>query len=129
VSSCWAVRVSLSAGTLSRVTASGVSRLAHRAGSAAFLAPDTDSSPASACPPWMRSLSIRLRLVFVGRQGAHGQCVDLGVHAVAQRGIDELVPGDAAFAFEGRADDDGFEVGTVASDGDVIAGQVVGNVL
>src|SRR5690606_3248569 len=116
-------------GTLSSTTVSAVSRLAHRMGRAAFLAPETEISPFRRWPPEMRNLSIRIGLVFVGSQGAHGQGVDLGLHAVAQGLVDQLVAGDQALARNGGADDQRLEMRAVAIDVQVVAGQVVGNVL
>src|SRR5690606_6919560 len=104
-------------------------RLAHRMGSAAFLAPDTVISPLRRLPPTIWSLSIRVRLVFGRRQGAHGQCVDLGLHALAQRAVHQLVAGDKALALEGGADDQCFEVGAVALNLKMLAGKMVGDVL
>src|SRR3546814_3720447 len=85
------VPMSFRSGTFCSVMESAVSRLAHRIGSAAFLAPDTVISPFRRLPPMIWSLSIRVRLVFGGRQGAHGQGVDFGFHAFAQRAIYQLV--------------------------------------
>src|SRR5690606_32246381 len=100
------VRMSLSAGTFSRCTGSAVSRAAHRMGRAAFLAPEMAISPCRGCPPVIWSLSIRIRFVFVRGQGAHGQCVDFLFHAVSQGGVDTLMAGDTALAFEFGADDE-----------------------
>ncbi|CFN70142.1 Uncharacterised protein [Bordetella pertussis] len=52
------VEVSFSCGTLPSTSGSAVSRLAHRMGRAAFLAPETVTSPRRGEPPVMRSLSI-----------------------------------------------------------------------
>src|SRR5690606_35092361 len=121
------VPMSRRSGTLSRVSVSAVSRPAHRMGSAAFLAPEITTSPSSAVPPSMRSLSIQGGLVFGRRQGAHRQGMDLGLHAVAQRAIDRLVARQRALALEGAADDQGLEVCAVPVDFEVVAVEVLGD--
>src|SRR5690606_10381330 len=123
------VSMSRRRGTLSRYTVSAVSRLAHRMGRAAFLAPETVISPFRRCPPVMRNLSIRIGLVFVGGKRAHGQGVDFGFHPVAQGFVNQLVTRNQAFAFKGGADDQGLKVRTIALHLQVFTGQVVGNVL
>src|SRR5471030_1102156 len=63
----------------------------------------------------MRSLSMLcLSLEFVWGQGFHRQRVDFLAHAVAQRGVDQLVALDQTLADEGRRNDDGLEVLAVA---------------
>ncbi|MNY04170.1 hypothetical protein D3C86_1368290 [compost metagenome] len=66
------VRVSCRFGTLSMVMASAVSRLAHRIGSAAFLAPETRISPLSGPLPsiWNLSMLCRYSLCSVRRRDA-----------------------------------------------------------
>ena len=54
------VLTSCSWGTLSRVTGSAVSSAAHNSGKAAFLAPETSTSPCKVRPPRIRSLSISI---------------------------------------------------------------------
>jgi hypothetical protein len=49
--------------------------------------------------------------------------MNLGLHPIAQGGIDQLVPSDEPLAFEERADDDRLEMMTVAIDFEVVAGQ------
>src|SRR5690606_6972768 len=100
--------MSWGAGTLPSIRVSAASRLARSMGRAAFLAPDTVISPSRRWPPVMWSLSMRVRLVFVRGQRAHGQRVDLGFHAFTQGRIHQLVAGDQALALEGGADDEGF---------------------
>src|SRR3970040_605936 len=65
------------------------SSAAHIMGSAAFFAPEMATSPSSARPPVIRSLSTRIPLL--GRNRAHRQRVDLLAHALAQRRIHQLV--------------------------------------
>src|SRR5690606_9086928 len=117
------------AGTFSRVMSSLLSSEAHKMGKAAFLAPEMAISPSRRFPPVIDSLSIRIRSVFVGGKGAHRQRMNFCLHALAQRGIDQLVASDASLAFEGGADDKGFEMRAVAGDFDVVTGKVIGNVL
>src|SRR5690606_25059573 len=130
---CSSVRVvpmSRRAGTLSSSRGSAVSSDAQRIGRAAFLAPEMTTSPCSGRPPWISSLSIVLGgFVFGRRQGAHRQGMDFRAHAFAQRLVDSLVAGQRALALEDGADDQGLEVGAVAVDFKVFAGQVVGDVL
>src|SRR5262245_47992938 len=52
-----AVRTSASFGTLRSTLRSGVSSVANRSGSAAFLAPLTSTSPSRALPPWITIVS------------------------------------------------------------------------
>src|SRR5689334_21735095 len=95
------VATSFSSGTFVTRTGSGVSRAAVRIGSAAFFAPATRTSPESGVPPWMESFCMswgpRDRPVSSARgplvrgKGLHGQRVDLLAHAVAERGVDQLV--------------------------------------
>src|SRR3546814_3305939 len=80
-------------------------------------------------PPVMWSLSIRVGLVFGWGQCTHRQCVDFGLHAVAQRRIHQLVATNKPLAFKGRADDQGLEMCAVALDLELFAFQVVGNIL
>src|SRR5687768_8626437 len=106
------VDTSMSRGTLERMSGFAVRSAAHMIGSAAFFAPETATSPRSGRPPVMRSLSTGAPLL--GREGANGQRVDLFAHALAQRGIHELVALHAAAAGELARDDDGLEVLAVA---------------
>src|SRR5690606_5553926 len=113
------VDVSFRSGTLASTTGSADSSPAHSMGNAEFWAPEIVTSPCSGEPPVMRSLSMVSAAclgVFVGRKGTHGQCMDFSFHAVAQRGIDHLVPRDEALAFKGGADYDRIEVRAVALD-------------
>src|SRR5689334_14474008 len=114
-------------GTLARRSGSAVSSAAHMIGSAAFLAPETRASPSSARPPRMRSLSIGAP--FLGRERAHRQRVDLFAHALAERGIDELMALHAALPGELRRHDERLEMLPVADDLDVLAGEAVGDAL
>src|SRR5687768_4855173 len=115
-------------GTFSIVSASRESNDAQRIGSAAFFAPEIATSPCSAMPPSMTSLST-LRLPFFGRERLHRKRVDLLAHAVAERGVDELVLLHLALAAEERAHDDRFEVTAVACDLDVLAFETLFDVL
>jgi len=58
-SSASMVLMSLRCGTLPSRKGSAVSKLAVRIGSAAFLAPEMRTSPASGLPPWISSASIQ----------------------------------------------------------------------
>ena len=73
-------------------------------------------------------LVILLSLVFFRGERFHRQRVDLFAHAVAQRGVDDLVALDRALAREGRRDDDGLEVLAIAFDFEVGAFEAGGNV-
>jgi hypothetical protein len=91
-------------------------------GSAAFLAPEMSTSPSSATPPSMISLSTASSArPFFGRQRFHRQRVDFLAHALAQRAVHELVLAHLGQAPELRAHDDRLEVAAVACDFDVIA--------
>src|SRR3546814_19192003 len=85
------VPMSFRSGTFCSVMESAVSRLAHRIGSAAFLAPDTVISPFRGLPPMIWILSIRLRLVFGGRQGVPGTGVDFVFPEFAHSNIFKLL--------------------------------------
>src|SRR6185295_19638765 len=95
------VRTSFSRGTLVSVSGSGVSNAAHRIGSAAFLAPDARTSPESAYPPSIVSLSMRAVSPLLRSERLHRQCVNLLAHAVAERRIDELMLLNARESGEG----------------------------
>src|SRR5256712_13515886 len=82
------VLTSLRCGTLESVSSSLVSNPAHMSGSAAFFAPETRTSPESATPPWMMSLSIRPSL---GGKRAHRQRMNLPAPALPGRRINELM--------------------------------------
>jgi hypothetical protein len=69
----------------------------------------------------MISLSTRLRLPFFGRKRFHGERVDVLAHALAQRGIHELVLAHLGKPAELRAHDHRLEMTTVAGDFDVVA--------
>ena len=58
-----------------------------------------------------------------GRQRLHRQRVDLLAHAVAERGVDELVLLDARQARERVRDDHRLEMRAVAAHLDVLAGE------
>src|SRR5690606_29663062 len=123
------VPISRRRGTFSNVNFSAVSRLAHKMGRAAFLAPDMATSPCKGRPPRMRSLSIRFSLIFGGRQGAHGQRMNFRLHAIAQRGVYQLMAGDTALALKSGADDQRFKVRTVPHDVEHFAFKVISDVL
>src|SRR5687768_11396496 len=90
------VAMSMRRGTLLSASGFAVSSAAHMIGRAAFFAPDTAISPSSGRPPLMRSLSIGFPLLR--GEGAHRQRVDLLAHALAQRGVYQLVALHAAAA-------------------------------
>src|SRR3546814_2344117 len=90
LSSLSVVPMSFRAGTFCKVMVSAVSRLAHKIGRAAFLAPEIVTSPARREPPVMWSLSIRVGLVFGWGQCTHRQCVDFGLHARSEEHTSEL---------------------------------------
>src|SRR5262249_4592775 len=104
------VLTSFRCGTLPSCSGSRVSNAAHISGSAAFLAPETRTSPESGLPPSMTSLSIGL----LGRERAHRQRVYLLAHALAERGVHELVTLHPRFPAEGLAHDQRLEVLAVA---------------
>src|SRR2546425_12491445 len=98
------VRTSMSCGTLESRKGCSLSSAAHMIGSAAFFAPETRTSPSSGRPPRMRSLSTGAPLLR--RERAHRQRVDLLAHALAERGVDELVALHPAAAGEFGGDDE-----------------------
>jgi hypothetical protein len=51
------------------------------------------------------------------------------IHSIAQRAVDRLVAGERALPLEDAADDQGLEVGAVAVDFEVLAFEIVGDVL
>src|SRR5690625_1239971 len=109
------VSISRRLGTLCKLTASVLSRLAHRMGRAAFLAPEIVISPCRGLPPTMRSLSIPFSLVFLGGQHAHGQGVDLsGLNAPAKRLINALMAANAVQPLKLGADDGGLIMVSIA---------------
>src|SRR3954466_5673167 len=95
-------RPSMRPGTLASRSGFSLRSAAHMIGSAAFFAPEMRTSPSSGRPPVILSLSIRLPLL--GRERAHGQGVDFLAHALAQRGIYQLMALDAALAGERAGD-------------------------
>src|SRR5262245_675534 len=119
-SSLTMVLTSRRCGTFESVTSSSVSSAAHMSGSAAFFAPETRISPDRGTPPWMMSLSTRR---FLRGERAHRQRVDLLAHALAERGVDELVALDAALAAKRLADDERLEMLAVACDAHLAARQ------
>src|SRR5688572_17199565 len=103
------VVTSCKCGTLPMVTGPSASSVPARMGKVAFLAPEMRISPESGMPPVICSLSTRTSH-FVGGIGFKRQGVDFPAHARAQRGVDELVSGNATFAGEFRGDDHGLEM-------------------
>src|SRR5678815_3000595 len=114
------VRTSIRRGTFASLSVRSVSSAAHRIGRAAFFAPETRISPSRVRPPVIFSLSTGL-LPFLGGQGLHGKRMDLLAHAVAQRGVHQLVTLHAALAGERRRDDDRLEMLPVADHLEVLA--------
>src|SRR6185503_16770332 len=117
--SCSSVPTSRRRGTFDSRSGSSVSSAAHMMGSAAFLAPETLSSPESGRPPVMTSLSTALaalRRPLRGSKRHHRERVDFLAHAIAERRVDELVPLHAALALERRAHDQRLEMLAVAGD-------------
>src|SRR6266545_5836894 len=119
------VRTSFSRGTFVSTSGSRASSDAHRIGSAAFLAPDTRTVPASGRPPAIRSLSMRLGLRALrplrGRHRRHRQRMNLIAHALTESGVHELVTPDAGQAFELCRHDHRLEVLAVADDFEMLA--------
>src|SRR5690606_6223733 len=104
------VEMSLRCGRLESCSGPAVSRLAQRMGSAAFLAPEMATSPASGVPPLMISLSTSAAPVFrgpfLGREGLHRQRVQFAaVEMRLQHRIDALLALHAVLAGEFGADD------------------------
>src|SRR5882672_5067039 len=106
------VRTSISCGTLERRSGCALRSAAHMIGSAAFFAPETRTSPSSGRPPRMRSLSTGAP--FLRSERAHRKRVDLLAHALAERGIDQLVALHAAAAGKFRRNDERLEMLAVA---------------
>src|ERR671910_345671 len=98
-------------GTLPTETVPSASKVAARIGSAAFLAPEMRTSPASGAPPWICSLSTGAG--FLRGEHLHAQSVDLATHARAERAVHELMTLQGALALELRGDDDGFKMRVV----------------
>src|SRR5688572_11960660 len=115
------VETSMSRGTLESASGSSVSSAAHMIGSAAFFAPEMATSPSSGRPPLILSLSTRAPLL--GRERAHGKRVNFLPHALAERGVDELVTLHAAAAGERARDHEGLEMRSVAEHLHVLAGE------
>src|SRR5574340_141512 len=126
-SSASMVLMSLRCGTLPSFNGSAVSRLAVRIGSAAFLAPEMRTSPESGFPPWICRASMSALGPVFGGIGLHRQRVDLGVHAGAERVVDQAVLLDHVLAGKGRADDHRLEMLAVAVQFDVVARQLLGD--
>lgn len=105
---------------------------AHNIGSAAFLAPETRTSPESGTPPWITSLSTTVRRLLLsplfGRECTHRQGVNFLAHTFAKRAIDDLVLLDTILVAKLGADDDGLEVLTVTDDFDVFTDEIFQNV-
>src|SRR5262245_14850144 len=102
VSNAQAVATSRNSGTFSMRSASSVRIAAVRIGNAAFFAPEMPTSPSSALPPSMMSLSMVLRVMrwerllraflpLLGGIGLHRQRVDVRFHAIAERPVHALV--------------------------------------
>src|SRR5919204_481514 len=72
-------------------------------------------------PPGSRSLSTGAPLL--GREGAHGERVDLLAHALAERGVDQLVALHAVAAGEFIGNHERLEMLAVAQHLDVLAGE------
>src|SRR5204863_9561194 len=106
------VRTCISCGTLESRKGCALRSAAHMIGSAAFFAPETRTSPSSGRPPRMRSLSTGAPLLR--RERAHRERVDLLAHAIAERGVDELVALHPVAAGELLRDDERLEVLAVA---------------
>src|SRR5512135_2754704 len=90
-------------------------------GSTAFFAPEIATSPSSGKPPLMRSLSTGAPLR--GRERAHRQRVDLLAHALAERGVHQLVALHAAAPLELARHDERREMLTVTAHLEVLAGE------
>src|SRR3954468_10600141 len=121
------VRTSMSCGTLARRSGCSLSSAAHMIGNAAFLAPDTRTSPSSVRPPRMRSLSTGAPLL--GRQRAHGERMDFFAHALTERAIHQLMALHSIAPGELRRDDQRLEVLPVADHLDVLAAEPCFNAL
>src|SRR5256885_11230553 len=115
------VRTSMRCGTFDSRKGCAVRSAAHMIGSAAFLAPDTRTSPSSVRPPRMRSLSTGAPLL--GRQGAHGERMDFFAHALAERAIHQLMALHSIAPGELRRDDQRLEMLPVAAHLDVLAAE------
>src|SRR5262249_13348060 len=100
---------------------SGVSSAAHIMGSAAFFAPETYTCPSRGTPPRMRSLSSGAPLLR--RERAHRQRVDLFAHAIAERGLDQLVALHAGAPGELVGTHQRLKMLTVTHHLDVLAGE------
>src|ERR1700687_5467804 len=118
------VRTSFSCGRFPSMSGSRVSSAAHRIGSAAFFAPEMETSPLSATPPSIARLStLLLRGPLRRRQRLHRQRVDFLTHPVTERAVHELMLLDLGQAREGGANDHGLEMLTVAGNLDMLAGK------
>src|SRR5580704_5183707 len=96
-SSSLVVLTSCKCGTLPIVTGPSASSAPARIGSVAFLAPEIRTSPSSAIPPVICSLSTLARLLGAARRplprrvGLDRERVNLCTHTLAKRPIDQLV--------------------------------------
>src|ERR1035441_8266639 len=97
-------------GTLPIVTGPSANSAPARMGSVAFLAPEMRTSPSSAMPPVICSLSTaggalpRARRPLLRRIGCDARRMDLASHALAKRPIDQLVARQGPQTLEVRAD-------------------------
>ena len=109
-SSSMVVVTSCRCGTLPMVTGPSASRLPARIGSVAFLAPEMRTSPSSAMPPVICSLStpgeflLDARRPLLRREGFDRQRVDLASHALAERPVDQLMARQRPQALEFGSD-------------------------
>src|ERR1700733_13424365 len=106
-SSSMVVVTSRRCGTLPMVTGPSASSAPARMGSVAFLAPEMRTSPSSAMPPVMCSLSTARcprgsRRPLLRGIGLDRQRVYLAPHALAERPVHQLVAREWPQAFEGR---------------------------
>src|SRR5450631_4647808 len=117
-SSSMVVVTSRRCGTLPMVTGPCDSSAPARIGSVAFLAPEIRTSPSSAMPPVICSLSTAAspgaaRGPFGRRVGLDRQRVDFAAHALTQRLVHQLVTCQRTQALERRADQQRREMGVV----------------
>src|SRR3989454_8611963 len=115
------VETSTRLGTLLRATRWSVSSAAHMIGRAAFFAPETRTSPCSARPPVMRSLSTRFPLL--GCQRAHRKGMDFLAHALAERRVNQLMALHAAPSRKLPGYDQRLEMLSVADHFHMLAGE------
>src|SRR5215469_15038228 len=107
------VVTSFRCGTFATTTGSSASSAPARIGNVAFFAPEIRTSPSSATPPWICSLSTVSGSGLFRRQRLDRQRMDLPPDQLPQCAVDELVPCEGAQLRELARDDTHTEVSVI----------------